>query len=290
MKNKIDNILLSILWLLVATLGTSFWFSSQFGFNVFSSAHWQYLSELQATQKNVSVSFYASFVIITIITLTVLYFLIRPKFRKIKLPIVKTGTQSEAQQPTIIQQPSINPDRPQRLNLPKIISNTNARPQSVTPTTFTRTPAPQPALKPLEVPKDYTEVKKLFTDLGYTVKPDIKVGDTGSILFAISPDETIWVGGADISVNSMDKLINKLGIVFTDSLEDISLEINSFVINPTDTGLTQNDIETFDTIDDLKEYMQNRHAPTLPNDQNEIETFDAFSEYIDTVINYINKT
>lgn len=283
MKNKIDNILLSILWLLVATLGTSFWFSSQFGFNVFSSAHWQYLSELQATQKNVSMSFYISFIVITIITLTVLYFLIRPKFRKIKLPIIKTSNQPEIQQ-TIVAQPvtNINPNRPQRLNLPKIIPSPTQQARATTPTI-------QPSQQIFEAPKNHDDIKKIFSDLGYTVKPDIRFGSTKSSLFAISPDESIWVATSDISVNEMDKFINKLQTIFNDSLEDITLEINSFVINPTETGITQNDIATFDTVEDLKNFMQTHRAPTLPNDPEELETFNAFSEYIDTVISYANK-
>ena len=37
MRNKIDNILIGMVWLLSATLATFFWFNIRFGFDLFSS-------------------------------------------------------------------------------------------------------------------------------------------------------------------------------------------------------------------------------------------------------------
>ena len=73
MKKNFENILLGLLWLLAATLGTTFWFNTRFGFNLFSSAHWDYLATQQATRAPISFWFYFSFVAATFITLFVLY-------------------------------------------------------------------------------------------------------------------------------------------------------------------------------------------------------------------------
>lgn len=87
MRTRLDNILLGILWLLAATLGTSFWFNTKYGFNIFSAPHWQYLAYLQASKAPVAPSFYISLGICVFITIFGLYFLIQPKLRKIVFPI-----------------------------------------------------------------------------------------------------------------------------------------------------------------------------------------------------------
>ena len=91
MKIRFDNFLLCILWLLAMTLGTSFWFGTIYGFDIFSSAHWEYISYLQASQTPIKTSFYISVAIVIFMTIFGMYLILRPHMRKIRLPIVKTA-------------------------------------------------------------------------------------------------------------------------------------------------------------------------------------------------------
>ena len=89
MRIRLDNILLCTLWVLAVTLGTSFWFNTVFGFNVFSASHWEYAASLQATNAPVKVSFYVSIAITIFIAIFGIYLILRPRIRKIRMPIMK---------------------------------------------------------------------------------------------------------------------------------------------------------------------------------------------------------
>ena len=158
MRNRIDTILLGLLWLLASTLGTSFWLNTRFGFNIFSAQHWQYLAYLQAAHTPVQTMFYVSVIMSVLITVFGLYILVRPRLRRIRLPrrpASNTAMQTTAQQhiQKSVPQPTSNPDsstieivrgesapkpapapqtvptpaRPPRLNIPTI----NIRPAAV---------------------------------------------------------------------------------------------------------------------------------------------------------------
>ena len=113
MRDKLDNFLLATLWIFASTLGVCFWFNIRFGFNIFSSAHWHHLAYMQASQNPVSPTFYISIVISVIVVICGLYLLIRPRFRKFKIPVreiskpaqniqLQQTTQPIAQQPATI--------------------------------------------------------------------------------------------------------------------------------------------------------------------------------------------
>ena len=94
------------------------------------------------------------------------------------------------------------------------------------------------------------------------------------------------MGAVGISTSQMQSCVNKLVQLFHDTLEDIEINVNAFVLNPTDTA-SDSDILTFDTIDSLRDYMNtHRNAPLAADDA---ENFAAYSEYITTVIEYIGK-
>lgn len=84
MREKLDNFLLSFLWIIVATLGACFWFNIRFGFNIFSGAHWRHLAYMQATQTPVHPIFYVSMIVAVVVLLGGLYILVKPRIRKIK--------------------------------------------------------------------------------------------------------------------------------------------------------------------------------------------------------------
>lgn len=316
MKKNFENILLGLLWLLAATLGTTFWFNTRFGFNLFSGAHWDYLATQQATRAPISFWFYFSFVAATVITLFVLYLLIRPHKRNIKIstPQAKNFSQST---PTIIT-PTTNtdasqihivpgttqhvipapdmppappiPPRPPRLNIAP--SNTFAPAVSSTPNvnntiTTNTVPVVQNAPQSQQQQKqDWPEIREIFSMAGYVIKPEPFINGKKMALLAIGTDEVLYLGAVGISTSDMTGCVNKLKRLFHDTLEEIEITVHAFVLNPTDTD-NVSDILTFDSINSLRDYMNNhRNAPLAADDA---ENFTAYSEYITTVIEYIGK-
>ena len=313
MKKNFENILLGVLWLLAATLGTTFWFNTRFGFNLFSAAHWDYLATQQATRASVSFWFYFSFVAATFITLFVLYLLIRPRKRNIKISVPQkptltapqTTTNNDASQINIIPGTNQNPPpapatpsagpilaRPPRLNIAP--ANTfapamaTAPTQTSAPTTApitTMTPTVQPTPKQ-ETKQDWPEIREIFSMAGYVIKPEPFINGKKMALLAIGTDEVLWIGATAISTTEMQACVAKLKQLFHDTLEEIEIHVNAFVLNPTD-GASDSEILTFDSINSLRDYMNTHHNAPLAAD--DAENFTAYSEYITTVIEYIGK-
>ena len=251
MKYRIDNILLTLLWLLAGILGASFWFYTIFSFNIFSAKHWEYLSYLQASQSQIKSTFYISFVIIIFIMLFGLYVLIRPKFRKIKLQKpIKTYTQNTEKSEGMKAKPITDTDssnlnklpethqsldqkeypqpnliRPPRLNIPNVNILQNADRKNV------KTTSNQTAKKQQE----YPEIKEIFSEAGYIVKDNPKINGEKTALFAIGTNENLWIGCVDIKSSLLNSMISKLSAIFTDTLEDIYININGFIIKSDDS-------------------------------------------------------
>lgn len=310
MRNRLDNILLGTLWLLAATLGTSFWLNTKFGFNIFSAPHWQYLAYLQASKTPVAASFYISLGVAIFITIFGLYFLIQPKFRKIVLPIIKVkkvnekpqsrvdikpetpSTQSDASeiitmpkheqqpvqqiQPTPVAAPQNNPLRPPHLNLPT--TNSYSAAPVTQPATATNTSSGNDA--------DNTALREIFSQNGYIVKTNPYINRWRPNLLAIGTNEVLWIGAVGATTTQVRAAIDKLNQIFSDTLDDVYISINGFSINAPDAQTTEfQDILLFNTINDLDAYMT-QHPNSKPTAE-EQENFDAYSEYIDTVIGYI---
>ncbi len=140
MKNKFDKILFAILWILVSILGMTFWFNSRFGFNLFYGAHWNHLAYMQASQSPIKPTFYISLVVGVFIMIYGLYLIIRPRLRKIKLPI--RDTRSQPQQP-------ITPVAPAAPTAPTTTPSENiAQPEPATIIAPERATPTQQATKP----------------------------------------------------------------------------------------------------------------------------------------------
>ena len=314
MKKNFENILLGLLWLLAATLGTTFWFNTRFGFNLFSGAHWDYLATQQATRAPVSFWFYFSFVAATFITLLVLYLLIHPRKRNIKISAPEKPVQTTSQSATNNDASQINiipgavqhtpienttpgptaplPPRPPRLNIAP--SNTFAPAMATVPAqNGTPTPAPMTTMTPAiqsmpkqEAKQDWPEIREIFSMAGYVIKPEPRINGKKMALLAIGTDEVLWIGATAISTTEMQACVAKLKQLFHDTLEEIEIKVNAFVLNPTDST-TDSDIVIFDSIDSLRNYINtHRNAPLAADDA---ENFTAYSEYITTVIEYIGK-
>lgn len=297
--------------MLVVTLGACFWFNTIFGFNIFSGAHWEQIATLQAAQTPVKPEFYISMFVVIFAVIMGLYLIIRPRMRKIRLPIVKTApihTSTKSPQQTPVQQN--NPDastldilpteiqpatfhqdkpvsspsassRPPRLNIP--VPNNFVRPQTQqnTPPSVKSAPATQ-------TPQIAPELREIFTSAGYTVKPAPRVNGIQIALAAIGTNEVMWIGCVGVKTTDVRNIINAFEQIFTDTLEETSIEINGFAIAAPDAATSEfQDILMFNTPDELRQYIQQNPNPPLPADDDGM--FDAYSEYIDAVINHIGK-
>ena len=86
----------------------------------------------------------------------------------------------------------------------------------------------------------------------------------------------------------MQAAIDTINQIFSDTLDDIIINVNGFVISAPDASAPgAPSILTFDTPDALRQYMNEHKNQPLGEDDN--GNFDAFSAYISTVIEYIGK-
>ena len=305
MNKQIERILICILWLLAATLGTCFWLNTTFGFNIFSAQHWQYLAYLQAAQTPVRPAFYISLTCAILISLGVLHVLIRPRGmlrRRIGINRARMAGNTQPQQPlsapTITNDVAINdaPSVPTRPVAPKLqrpprigIASGMAKPQpapNMQNIPAPSMPQPQPTTQANDI--SFDELRDIFASNGYTVKHSPQIGNFKPALLAIGTNETLWIGGVGIAESVLATAMERLATIFSDTLDDIQINIFGFIIAPSG-NVTNTDIQTFTDTAQLRAYMEsNKNTP--PSDSGERENFDAYSEYIDTVINYMDKT
>lgn len=302
MKRRIDNMLLGLLWLLAMTLGACFWFNTMFGFNILSSAHWQYLAYIQAIQTPVKPLFYISFVVIVFIMVVGLYLIMRPRLRKIRLPIMRVSKnhdnapqqQNTTPQHQQISSPAIAPSaaptapvqngpsadmRPARLNTISFATQ---------PTQMSTPNGAQPDT-PVAVAATNADIQQVFINAGYTIKTPTRIGGIKTPLLAIGTNEALWLGANGARISDMRAAIDKMTSVFVDTLEDITINVTGFVLDARDDATSEhNDILVFHSIDELRQYVATRQN-TPPTTTDDTENFNAYSEYIDTVINYIGK-
>lgn len=270
MKNKITHFLIGILWILAILLGSSFVFNIKFGFNIFNSAHWKYLGQLQASGQQIDKLFYILLAGSIIITIIGLYLLTHQPKRNIIMDA--HYAQKKTAHPAIDTKPfSPGIMRPPRLNLEKA-NNYMAAENN------------QPNLKqntsPINIKNNSKELEELFKSSGYTVKKPPKIKNITPVLFAIGAKETLWIGGQNIDLNEFNDAVNKIKSVFIETLEDIKIKVNPFIL---DENLEYDLIKIYNSIDELKSELPTN--PTLKD--SDTEDFEAYSEYIDTVSNYL---
>lgn len=308
MNKQIERILICLLWLLAATLGTCFWLNTAFGFNIFSAQHWQYLAYLQASQSPVRSTFYISLMFSILISIGVLYILVRPRGirrRRIGIGQARVGRENAHETPTldasgdaapIAPTPTFAPTQPapQQMQRPRRIGITSTSGSPVQPApaqpVFNPTPqiTPQPQ-QPSAAPTgiNFDELRDIFDAAGYTVKNSPRLGNFKPALLAIGTNESLWIGGVGIEESVLATAMQRLATVFAETLDDIQINIFGFIIAP-NGGISNTDIHAFADVAELRTYMEsNKNTP--PSDAGEQENFNAYSEYIDTVINYMDK-
>lgn len=300
MKNRLNYILIGLLWLLLVTLGASFWFNIRYGFNIFLAQHWQYLAYMQAADRPVATSFYVSIVVVLAVGVLGLYCLLQPHGRKIALPVMDTAPQKPIAQAPVQTEPvaqeiapvePIEPEqqsvapttnglsRPPRLNISAVTPRTQ-----ITPRVPLSSTAPQ---KKFDPETEYADIHAVFTSAGFVYKGSPRIKNIQTSVIAIGNEEVLWIGATSIKTSDMKMAVETLHGVFVDTLEDIEININAFIIGAPDAAdNTDPLILQFATVDDLRDYIMAH--PNTPSDDAP-ENFDAYSAYIGTVIDYIGK-
>lgn len=291
MRNKFEHFLLSFLLGIAVLLGLSFWLNVIYGFNLFSKEHWNELARLQAEQIPVSTGFYVSIIVaVFIFVFGILLLYIIPTIKRTRekvsnsflstAPMVPRHKAEEKNDDNTIfepQMPKLNMSQPPKLNLPsnmaEIMQQRNENNQS----------------KVKEPVTDYDAIlTQIFKDKDFMVKPNPVISGFSPNLFAIAPNEIVWIGAVDTDINKLQSAINRLDGIFTDTLEDIKININAFLIDTKNTYQSNDSIFVFKTLEELKTFVT-KLPPAWPKDMSNAdqENFDAYSEYIDTIIQYV---
>lgn len=312
MRNKLERILLSILLGISVLLGLSFWLDMMFNFNLFCHNHWVELARLQTSQIPVNRGFYMSISVAVFIFVVGIYMIYRQEIKRIyntsktkrtakkaknKTLVPKSVPEPEQKQepepeqkseqntPVVSETPvvsAINMARPPRLNLPHNMAqiatnNQNHTKETPTPNTQYTTPAKKKSINPV--------LSDIFAQNGYLVKENPIISKFSPDLFAIGNNEVAWIGAIDCDMDTMLKSAEKLQSIFESTLEDVAININAFIVDTLNKYQPNDKLLIFKSVDELHEYINQYPADEIP--ESDKDSFDAYSEYIDTIIQYI---
>jgi hypothetical protein len=329
MRIKYETILLDALWLSAMALFASFWFDIRFGFNIFSAAHWHYLAVQQIVPGRIIPMFYISIAGFGVATIIGLYFISRPPRHRIKLISALTQKKPEdpfARAPAGELPPDLEPTAPDPNYSPlPPAPNLPRPPRIVSSLSQARTPivnsAPS-AAAPKRFENSDEKLSDVFTNAGYVVKKPPRIGGVHINLFAIGLGEVLYIGLADghggkITANDIgdskwwgesdgfpspvariSQAAEKVRALFAETLDaEIQINVRPFVVM-NDAVITNKDslarvwdalgVRVFENLGDLAAYINDSKNGEITNAQR--EDFDAYSEYIDTVADYFNKT
>lgn len=295
MKNKFEHFLLSLLLGTSTLLGLSFWLNVNYGFNLFYREHWDILAKLQATQTPINRGFYVSIIVAILIFVIGVYIIYRPRFKQKQNPITPQDIKNNTQPSVAPSMPvaktetmEVNPSvpvpntlisRPPRLNLPSNMAQIAAQRQQ---DIITNKPPVQN--QPEQNPYTST-ISQIFSDNGYAIKPNPKISGFTPNLFAIGPNEVLWIGAIDTKPEDLIQAVEKLQSVFQETLEDIQINITAFILDTLNQYQSNDSILIFKSTDELKNFISENPADTITDEER--DNFDSYSEYIDTVIQYI---
>lgn len=288
MRKNFDKILLGTLWLLVVLLATTFWMNITFGFNLFSGAHWAYLSELQAKKATIQPRFYMSLIGGILIALIGLYLLLRPKStHSTPEPAPETPAATPSHESTVFNSRPMSPlgNRPrttyqQPTNIPTAPISTPIASQPQTQ--FTQ---PKPNSNPFA-----KEIQSILESGGYQIKPCNKISDILSPVVTLGYNHTLYIVTSCVKTDDLETAITTLSTLFLDTLGDTAndITIRGIIINPKDNTNTNSETVTiFTNMAAFRQFVSD-NPNTQPEDYDQ-ELFEAMDTYITTVTGYIGK-
>lgn len=297
LHEKINSMLLGTLWSLAMVLALDFCLNTLYNFNMFSDAHWQYIAEIQASQAQIATGFYISITITIVLWILGLYIIFRPRFRKIKLSHPAPETRNTPNN-------EIKNESPAPVLPPVITEQKNKVPLQSTAPRFVRPPhlhiqsaaftAPKQNIQKKEQKKSepqkslYThEIREIFENANYRVITPKPIKKTPISLIALGENETLWIGAVNISHEQMADVMLELKSVFDETLQDIEIDINAFIINPSDNDVVDAILD-FDSLKSLSDVIsENPNTPESDDNEDDGNSMDAFAGYIETVLTYL---
>lgn len=303
LHEKINSMLLGILWSLAIILGLDFCLNTIYNFNIFSDAHWQYIAEIQASHTQIANGFYISITVAIVLWISGLYIIFRPRFRKIKL-IQHAPETHETQKieiknesPAPVSSPVITPhqtETTQQLpesttsSVPKFVRPPHLHIQSAAFTAPKQNMQKKEPQKPEQQKPLYThEIQEIFENADYRVINPKPIKNTPISLIALGANETLWIGAVNISHEQMADVMLELKSVFDETLQDIEIDINAFIINPSDNDVVDAILD-FDSLKSLSDTIsENPNTPESDNNDDDGNSMDAFAGYIETVLTYL---
>jgi hypothetical protein len=296
MRKFFEHLLLSLLLTLSVLLGLSFWLNTFYGFNLFDASHWEELALLQTERIPISTGFYVSIGVAVFILAFGLAVIFTQRQRQINSNKTYTTQNVYTAPPQIMPEPQetkapvekapntgIPIARPPRLNLPNNMAEIARKKHE------NNTASPVYNQNETQNNARYdSELSKIFTDAGYVVKKNPTISGFTPNLFAIGPEEILWIGAVDADVNKLQSAVNRLDSIFHDTLEDIQINISAFIIDTTNQQQNSDSIAVLKSLDELKTFVSS--LPQIKSEEMtnyEKDNFNAYSEYIDTIIQYV---
>ena len=293
MNNKIERLLLVFLLGISVLMGLSFWLNTFFGFNLFCTEHWHELSRLQALKAPIANGFYVSISFSIFLFVFGLYLIYMPTLKRVYQKVVKkeisvpkpelNTVQEKTEEITPAPTDRISLSRPPRLNLPGNAAKRAAERHEEMmkqPSGVTNSKADSQTVSPYN-----SILAQIFSDNGFTVKPVSLIAKFKPNLFAIGPNEVIWLGAVDADMNGLTKAVAELDSIIKTSLDDVEIYINTFMIDTMGQQQPNDSVMVFKSVDELKTFVQNNPADKITEDN--AENFAAYSEYIDTILQYV---
>ena len=141
--------------------------------------------------------------------------------------------------------------------------------------------------KKTQTDKYDSEIEKIFSENSFLVKKQPTISGFKPNLFAIGTNEIVWIGGVDCELNKLSDIIKRLESTFKETLEDITITVNAFLIDTNKKYNSDERVKIFHDIKELKDYVSKNPAKKVTDADR--EDFDAYSEYIDTVLTLLYK-
>lgn len=284
MKKYLGQILATTLLGTSILLGLSFWLNVRFSFNMLNTTHWNELSKLQAAHTPINKLFYISLGVAIFLFILGAHLIFRPRFRNIFKSDKTTNTyqpihmaQTNAEKEQIpLPQSTIFLRQPPKLNLPKNLVAIAMKKHALQ----------QSQQKP-DVKQSTTydsELSEIFNDAGYVVKPNLTITGFTTNLFAIGTNEKVWFGAVDCDIEKFTTAVNRLKSIFIETLDDVPINISAFILDTNHVYESSNEALIFHSMNELKEFISKNPNPDIID--SERENFDAYSDYVDTIIQY----
>lgn len=136
----------------------------------------------------------------------------------------------------------------------------------------------------------YTKISDIydaFVDAKYHICDLIRIEDKYPAIIAIGSDEKLFIATLLDDAHILRNVLKRFDLCFADTLEGIHIDTKILCVS--DTKIDDDNILTFGSTTALHRYLTT-HKNSAPANVQEREDFDAYTEYINNVIEYIFKT